>query len=37
MGRARQFARVYTEKQVEALIKLRTPMGLPWAGATCRS
>ncbi len=29
MRRARQLARVYTEKQVEALLKLRTPKGLP--------
>ncbi len=29
MRRARQFARVYTEKHLEALLKLRTPKGLP--------
>ncbi len=29
MPRARHFAHVYTEKQVEALLKLRTPKGLP--------
>lgn len=29
LRRARQFARVYTEKQLDALLKLRTPEGLP--------
>jgi len=29
LRRARQFARVYTENQLEALLKLRTPEGLP--------
>src|SRR4051812_15982357 len=29
MRRARQFARVYTEKQLEDLLTLRTPEGLP--------